>query len=297
MNYLLTALALCILAGGCARNTDRESRLDSLVASERAFAAASVEIGNRRAFLEYFADDAVMFRPHPVPARDYLQGRPDDASLLTWRPVFADISRSGDLGYTTGPWEYRADGPEDPRVIHGHYVSVWKTQENGTWKVVIDVGTSNPPPIRPDSEVTASPDQPAAVSGETRGEGGRLALMDRDRAYSIAAGERGMPDAFSIFAAEDIRVYRSGFPPANGKQAAAADLISRDAFVTWDPAEARSALAGDLGYTYGLAHAAAAADSAGARFTYMRIWKKSTGGDWKVVVDVMNPLPESPTDQ
>jgi ketosteroid isomerase-like protein len=56
----------------------------------------------------------------------------------------ADISRSGDLGYTYGMYDLKASGG-DQKLEHGNYVRVWKRQTNGRWKVVIDI--LNPMPL------------------------------------------------------------------------------------------------------------------------------------------------------
>ncbi|PYM05340.1 MAG: hypothetical protein DMD82_11400, partial [Candidatus Rokuibacteriota bacterium] len=68
------ALALCsaVAPAGAAPATDP---LDSLVASERAFAAMSVQKGMRDAFLEFLADDAIIFRPLPVIGKPIWQAR------------------------------------------------------------------------------------------------------------------------------------------------------------------------------------------------------------------------------
>src|SRR5436190_18110221 len=62
--------------------------------------------------------------------------------LLSWEPIFADVSRAGDLGYTTGPWEFRPDGPDDQPVAFGQYFTIWKKQSGGDWKAVLDRGVS-----------------------------------------------------------------------------------------------------------------------------------------------------------
>jgi ketosteroid isomerase-like protein len=58
--------------------------------------------------------------------------------------VGADISASGDLGYTYGTYEFRA---KDGKLIveHGKYTSIWK-QRDGKWKVVLDMGNASPEP-------------------------------------------------------------------------------------------------------------------------------------------------------
>jgi hypothetical protein len=84
------------------------SPLGSLVEAERAFARTSVQKGIRESFLEFFAEDGINFQPHPVKTREAILKRLAPATrppvVLNWEPAYADISRAGDLGYTTGPY-------------------------------------------------------------------------------------------------------------------------------------------------------------------------------------------------
>jgi ketosteroid isomerase-like protein len=69
----------------------------------------------------------------------------DKNNQLTWTPVGADISASGDLGYTYGTYEFRSrDKDGKPVVDHGKYTSIWKKQKDGSWKVVLDMGNGSP---------------------------------------------------------------------------------------------------------------------------------------------------------
>ena len=70
----------------------------------------------------------------------------DKSNSLTWTPVGADISASGDLGYTYGTFEFRSkDASGKPTVTRGKYTSIWKRQKDGSWKVVLDMGNAGPP--------------------------------------------------------------------------------------------------------------------------------------------------------
>src|SRR5205823_14387751 len=77
----------------------------SLIAAEKAYAKLAGEKGFREASLSVFADDAVIFTPNAVNGKKFWRETKDDPAI-TWRPTFASISRSGDLGYTTGPSEF-----------------------------------------------------------------------------------------------------------------------------------------------------------------------------------------------
>lgn len=73
----------------------------------------SEEKGTREAFTEFIADDGILFRPTAVFGKKWMQEHPLPASptrsVLSWQPILADVSRAGDLGYTTGPWQFRKD--------------------------------------------------------------------------------------------------------------------------------------------------------------------------------------------
>jgi len=56
----------------------------------------------------------------------------------------ADISASGDLGYTWGKYEFCAKGADGAeKVEHGKYMTVWKKQADGSRKVAVDMGNAS----------------------------------------------------------------------------------------------------------------------------------------------------------
>jgi ketosteroid isomerase-like protein len=122
----LTAIVGLSWSAGCAPASDPPSDPTVLMEADRAFAAAVAE-GGSEAWASWFADDGVS---------------------LHWEPLRADIAASGDLGWTTGTYLSEARG-EDGTVNRGEgrYVSIWRLQEDGSWKVVMDLGnpTGSPP--------------------------------------------------------------------------------------------------------------------------------------------------------
>ncbi len=70
------------------------------------------------------------------------------AVALKWKPVSANVSGSGDLGYTFGTYELSFDGPGGVRIVDkGKYMTVWKKGTDGSWKVAADMfNTSLPLP-------------------------------------------------------------------------------------------------------------------------------------------------------
>lgn len=63
---------------------------------------------------------------------------------LRWQPTSAAILIPGQLGYTTGRYESAGVGEDEEVVLrYGSYVSMWKKQEDGSWKVVFDTGAED----------------------------------------------------------------------------------------------------------------------------------------------------------
>lgn len=95
-------------------------------------------------WMSFFAEDASIF-PEGRPIitgvekiRAYYEETGFDPTSLSWKPVKAEISSSGDMGYTIGYWEIRTEGAA--ASASGKYVTVWKKQLDGSWKVVADIG-------------------------------------------------------------------------------------------------------------------------------------------------------------
>jgi ketosteroid isomerase-like protein len=66
---------------------------------------------------------------------------------LHWTAATAEASKSGDLGYTRGTYEMTVnDAKGKPMSDKGKYVTVWRKQGDGTWKVVTDIFNSDMAP-------------------------------------------------------------------------------------------------------------------------------------------------------
>lgn len=289
---LLTIAAIPLIAG--AAEVNLQADLDSLVAAERAFSKTSEEQGTKAAFLANLADDSILFRPGPVLARPWTEERPAPPGLLTWFPVKADIARSGDLGYTTGPWEARPKGKDDTNVLHGNYVTVWKKRADGTWKLVTDIGNVNPKPTAAATEaLRLDPAEVSARGGAKSTEAAEASLLAADRAFGGEAKSKGIPAGYAALLTDDARILRNGAFPMVGKDAIRGYLTERKGAMTWEPSKAGTSGAGDFGYTYGT-YEETAEGNLREKGHYLRIWKKQGGDAWKLVLDITNPLPPSP---
>lgn len=301
--YLSLVLVLCAFAAGSpARSSsssgdDHEADLRSIVEAERGFARMSEEKGMRAAFIENLADDGVLFRPGPVNGKKWWSERPTRPGVLSWRPVYADVARSGEMGYTTGPWEFREKSLEEKPVAFGQFVTIWKRQADGAWKVAIDLGTGNPQPPStdapaPEVKFPASSKADKKLKTKTDAEAGRIALLKVEDDFAKRVAAKKTAAAYLSFLAGDVRLFRTEAFPATGREAARALLLQKPGLLSWHPTKADVSRSGELGYTYGAyefhADDAKASVESG---NYLRIWKRQANGKWMVVLDILNPVP------
>jgi uncharacterized protein (TIGR02246 family) len=144
-------LVACLLAC-CSGPEQRVDATAELLQADRDFARATAENGVE-GWVAWFAQDGAMVGRggEPVRGRHAIRelmapffGTPGNA--LDWEPREARASERADLGYTLGRYESRAAGPDgEVRISRGTYLSVWRRQGDGTWKVELDMGSPDPP--------------------------------------------------------------------------------------------------------------------------------------------------------
>ncbi len=283
---LLVSLAFLVAA----QNPPATSPLEEMVATERAFARTSEEKGTAPSFLAFIADDGILFRPKAVKGKQWMIENPPPASdkrpWLKWEPTFAHMARAGDMGYTFGPWEYRRDIKDAEPVAFGHFLTVWKKQPDGTWKFAVDLGISHPKPsIRPRSPLKMQEHATLAQRNQLMPKRETDKLLAKDKEVSGQSAASTAAEAFKKNATKDVRLFREGkFPKTGVKLRRTPHRMSgrgRPKLLTCpDQATSVTAMAPTK-----FAEGATLKETG----NYMRIWKKE-GGEWKVAVDLANPI-------
>ncbi len=116
--------------------------IEQLFEVDRNFSDAAGKIGFNKAFIEFAHPDAVLLRKNSMPitgkqAIANIYEKVDTTGIrFSWEPLAGDIAASGDLGYTYGIYTLQLDTV----VEKGTYVSIWKKDETGNWKYVLDTG-------------------------------------------------------------------------------------------------------------------------------------------------------------
>lgn len=296
ISFFIILLYCVFFVLSCNQQKDSFRAFQSLIEAEKSFARLSAESGMRDAFMSYLAEEAIIFRPEPVLGRDKYANSPTIPGMLIWQPIFADISRDGKLGYTTGPWELHRSGKKDSADAYGHYVSIWKQQKDHSWKVVIDVGIPHPYPGYNLNEALLEIEHPLYDLSKTINKIRKSSpdvLLDLDRSFSDQAEGLGISRAFQTFAHPDLRLYRENALPLVGVEYALTYLTDLNGVFRWTPQAAELASSADLGYTFGTGeYRIETADSLQVeRFSYLHIWKIDFEGNWKVVLDITNSIP------
>ena len=262
-------LPLLILVAGCESEPAPDSAA-AVVAAERAFAARALDIGWAEAFREFTAVDSIMATGAGLaPTAEALAGAPEGERSLYWSPAYAGISRSGDLGFTTGG--YSVDESRTPR---GQYFTVWHREADGSWKWIYDGGpgrVSDPPPVS--AADTPVPELP--VAGEGAGPAATAGVEALERSISG-------PDALEPHLAPDAHVYRRDRPRASGGNAAVANVRSTGDGLEYRLTRIDASAAGDLVFVLGEVRWTRN-DPAGSG-TFARIWQYRNGA-WLVVYD------------
>lgn len=251
----------------------------AVVAAERAFAADGLELGIQASFLKHSAPDGIVLAPEPILAKAaFGQPRPKGQALVWW-PLWAGIARSGDLGFTTGPYTL-AGAPG------GYYFTVWAKQPDGSWKWLFDGG--------PPSDQTAAAPQGSAVAyakpaAKQAGSSAKaMAQVMKAEMALHAAAKSDVTTAFLAAVADDGRIVGSTAKPPTTRAETEAELATRPRSIAFAPLGGQASNAGDLAWTYGVAKWTA--KDGEQRGHYVRIWRNDTAG-WRLLFDELLPAP------
>ena len=143
MRRWIGLLLMASFCGGCTSSANVEKEQAALTSLDGEWAAA---IGDLDKFMSYYASDATLYAPGmPVatgtgPIREALAKMNSAPGFsLKFAPTRAEVAASGDIGYTSGTYEATMNGSTEK----GKYITVWKKQSDGAWKVKEDIFNAN----------------------------------------------------------------------------------------------------------------------------------------------------------
>ena len=136
---------------GCRATGNVAQEREALMNRNREWAGT---VKDMEKFMSYYAADASIYAPGmPIATgtgaiRTALTGMMSAPGFaLEFAPTKADVSAASDIGYTTGTYQLTMNGTTEK----GKYVTIWKKQSDGQWKVSEDIfnaDTSGAPPTQ-----------------------------------------------------------------------------------------------------------------------------------------------------
>ena len=138
-------VAIFIANSFCQQTTKKELIKKKIYDTEKAFERMASEKGIAEAFYFYADKNAVILRGNDSiisgkkQIKEFYEKKQNKNTTVNWTPDFIEVSKDGTLAYTYGKyvWKIRKeDGTtsESKGVFH----TVWKLQQDKTWKYVWD---------------------------------------------------------------------------------------------------------------------------------------------------------------
>ncbi|HEX8376270.1 MAG TPA: hypothetical protein VF602_00530, partial [Pedobacter sp.] len=143
MQKIITYILLAFVSTTAAQ-TQTEDKVSQLISAENYFSALAKKKGIKKAFLSVSSEETIIFKPAPISPEKYFKKKSDSLGHLSWQPVYARIAKSGDWGITSGPSTYQAS--DTSKIHYGDYLSVWKKNTKGVWKLAINLGVEHKKP-------------------------------------------------------------------------------------------------------------------------------------------------------
>ena len=278
---------------------DVEKEKQKLLKVDQNFSNLSVRIGLKAAILHFLSPLVIIVpqKSYPVFGEESMQRLLSQSQLgperayLRWESILADVSSSGDYGYTLGRYDDPLELSAAKRSRKSCYLAtVWRKDVSGSWKIICNLGLFDL-----ESSLRNFIDSPFKIHDEAE------SLYAADRAFSSLSLEKGLMEAFSTYIADNgLTVSNDGRPPATKdsyleqlKKMRAQNEKSETRLI-WQPLYASISNGKDLGFSVGRYHATSFGPT-GQEFTatgfYLTIWKKQQDGQWRFIFDGGNKLP------
>lgn len=162
---LFCAAAIALVVSGCQKEAkaDPEAAKAAIKADQKKW-SDDFKSKNTETLMGHYADDAFFVAPG-VKGTDgstaireiYANASTDPAFSVSFTSDKIDVSGSGDMAYARGHFSEKYTDPKTSKVMtdSGSYLTVYKKQQDGSWKAVEDFAAADPgttkevPPQKP----------------------------------------------------------------------------------------------------------------------------------------------------
>ena len=151
------AAALALTLGACTKSgsggtADADSAKQAIKADETKF-NSDFKSKDLEGLLGHYADDAYFVAPGVKPAngsteirKAYADGTSDPNFAVSFASDKIEVSGSGDMAYARGRFTEKYTDPKTHKAMtdSGSYLTVYKKQADGSWKVMEDFAAADP---------------------------------------------------------------------------------------------------------------------------------------------------------
>ena len=170
ISVMLLATAAALVLGGCAKQgqgggSANPDSVKQAIKADETKSNQQFKDKNQEGLVGHYAGDAFFVAPGVKGADGSTAIRQVFANALT-DPAFelhfssdkVDVARSGDIAYTRGKFSEKYTDRKTGKVMtdSGSYLTVYKKQDDGSWKIVEDFAAADP-----DSAKAVEPGKPA----------------------------------------------------------------------------------------------------------------------------------------
>ena len=158
---LLGIAALALTAAGCQKqpaSADPEAAKTAIKADEKKWNDEfRARPRDQEALVAHYAGDAYFAGPGMTPADGstairavYAKGLSDPAFDISFASDKIDVAGAGDIAYARGHFTEKYTDPKTNKVMtdSGVYLTIYKKQQDGSWKVVEDFDISDPATLK-----------------------------------------------------------------------------------------------------------------------------------------------------
>jgi len=158
---LLGAAAIALTLGGCSKPGGSAASADSIKQAIKADEAKwnqQFKSNDTEALVGHYADDAFFYATGEAPANGstairqiYATASTDPAFEVHFASDKIDVAGSGDLAYARGKFDEKYNDKKTGKVMTGggSYITVYKKQDDGSWKAVEDFAAIDPDSVKP----------------------------------------------------------------------------------------------------------------------------------------------------
>jgi ketosteroid isomerase-like protein len=286
MKKLIIAAFILVGINKIATAQSTTTDVNTVVEAEKNFNKLVERKGIKGGFLAVADPEGIVFKPNAVVITDFYNSIDKQEGTLKTTPNFARISTNGDLGFTAGPYVYQ-NGATDNDKVFGDYVSVWRADGEGKFKLLINLGIQHPEAEQEMPTDFKNPDSVKKVALSKDPFGGKKIIMATDNLFNHSLTLSSLA-AYKEFLSAEGRYYFPGFEPLIGQDKIMKFIDNEGISITAETTNAGRSTSNDLAYTYGKARIKKG--DIVSDYNYVRIWEKDAAHKWNILLEVFSSI-------